>query len=75
MIYRGVITGDLNKKIQPGIYTIQSGSTVQNAPDGTGWSAFIQLPDVYQTQIVYIQTKGVLHRKYAGSPANWTTWI
>lgn len=46
LMYRGVITGDLNRGrnlvIAPGIYSIQSVSTITNGPsDFGGWGIFV----------------------------------
>ena len=81
LVDRGIISGDLdrgkNRGILPGIYTIQSSSTIINGPsDFTGWRVFIQFPDNLSTQMILDtgSTKKINIRKYAGSNPEWTSW-
>ena len=58
LMYRGVITGDLNRGrnlvIAPGIYSIQSVSTITNGPsDFGGWGIFVQFPDDFKQSKLY----------------------
>lgn len=81
LVNRGIISGDLNRGknrgILPGIYAIQSSSTIINGPSGfNGWSIFIQFPDNLSTQMILDTggTKKINIRKYAGSNPEWTSW-
>lgn len=81
LVDRGIISGDLdrgkNRGILPGIYSIQSSSTIINGPSGfTGWSVFIQFPDNLSTQMILDASgsKTISIRKYAGSNPAWTKW-
>lgn len=77
--YRGVITGDLNRgrnlAIAPGIYSIQSVSTVTNGPsDFIGWGIFVQFPDDLFSQMILNSPNYIKFRKYAGSNPSWSAW-
>lgn len=82
LVYRGIISGDLdrgkNNGILTGIYSIQSLSTISNGPSGfTGWGTFIQFPDKLKTQMILSpgDSKTISIRKYAGSNPEWTKWL
>ncbi len=77
LIYRGDITGDLNRAskngITPGYYTVGNSSTISNGPKGIAWCPFIQFYDNFHTQMI-IDTTGLFVRKFAGNPAAWIDW-
>lgn len=77
LIYRGDITGDLNRAskngITPGYYTVGNSSTISNGPKGISWCPFIQFYDNFHTQMI-IDTTGLFVRKFAGNPAAWIDW-
>lgn len=77
LIYRGDITGDLNRAskngITPGYYTVGNSSTISNGPKGIAWCPFIQFYDSFHTQMI-IGTTGLFVRKFAGNPAAWIDW-
>ena len=77
LIYRGDITGDLNRAskngITPGYYTVGNSSTISNGPKGIAWCPFIQFYDNFHTQMI-IDTTGLFVRKLAGNPAAWIDW-
>ena len=77
LIYRGDITGDLNRAskngITPGYYTVGNSSTISNGPKGIAWCSFIQFYDNFHTQMI-IDTTGLFVRKFAGNPAAWIDW-
>lgn len=79
LMYRGVITGDLNRgrnlEIAPGIYNIQSVSTVTNGPsDFIGWGIFVQFPDNLFSQMILNSPNYIKFRKYSGSNPSWSAW-
>lgn len=79
LMYRGVITGDLNRgrnlAIAPGIYSIQSVSTVTNGPsDFIGWGIFVQFPDNLFSQMILNSPNYIKFRKYSGSNPSWSAW-
>lgn len=78
LIYRGDITGDLNRAskngITPGYYTVRNSSTISNGPKGIAWCTFIQFYDNFYTQMI-IDTTGLFVRKFAGNPAEWIDWV
>lgn len=81
LVYRGVISGDLNRGknrgILPGIYSIQSASTIINGPSNLrGWNVFIQFPDNLTTQMILDtdENEKIRIRKYAGASPSWTLW-
>lgn len=79
LMYRGVITGDLNRgrnlAIAPGIYSIQSVSTVTNGPsDFIGWGIFVQFPDNLFSQMILNSPNYIKFRKYSGSNQSWSAW-
>ena len=81
LVYRGIISGDLNRGknggIVTGIYAIQSSSTIINGPsDFAGWGVFIQFPDNLTTQMILDTggSKTIRIRKYAGSNPDWSSW-
>lgn len=81
LVYRGVISGDLNRGknrgILPGIYSIQSASTIINGPSNLrGWNIFIQFPDNLTTQTILDanENEKIRIRKYAGASPSWTSW-
>jgi hypothetical protein len=79
LMYRGVITGDLNRGrnlvIAPGIYSIQSVSTITNGPsDFVGWGIFVQFPDNLFSQMILNSPNYIKFRKYAGSNPSWSAW-
>lgn len=78
LIYRGDITGDLNRAskngITPGYYTVGNSSTISNGPKGIAWCTFIQFYDNFNTQMI-IDTTGLFVRKFAGNPAEWINWV
>lgn len=77
LIYRGDITGDLNRAskngITPGYYTVGNPSTISNGPKGIAWCPFIQFYDNFHTQMI-IDTTGLFVRKFAGNPEAWIDW-
>ena len=77
LIYRGDITGDLNRAskngITPGYYTVGNSSTISNGPKGIAGCPFIQFYDNFHTQMI-IDTTGLFVRKFAGNPAAWIDW-
>lgn len=79
LLYRGVITGDLNRgrnfAIAPGIYSIQTVATIANGPsDFSGWGIFVQFPDNLFSQMILNSSSYIKFRKYAGSNPTWTEW-
>lgn len=79
LMYRGVITGDLNRGrnlvIAPGIYSIQSVSTITNGPsDFVGWGIFVQFPDNLFSQMILNSPNYIKFRKYSGSNPSWSAW-
>lgn len=79
LMYRGVITGDLNRGrnlvIAPGIYSIQSVSTITNGPsDFGGWGIFVQFPDNLFSQMILNSPNYIKFRKYSGSDPSWGAW-
>lgn len=78
LIYRGDITGDLNRAskngITPGYYTVGNSSTISNGPKGIAWCTFIQFYDNFHTQMI-INTTGLFVRKFAGNPVEWIDWV
>lgn len=79
LMYRGVITGDLNKgrnlAIAPGIYSIQGTSTIINGPsDFVGWGIFVQFPDNLFSQMILNSPNYIKFRKYSGSNPSWGAW-
>lgn len=79
LMYRGVITGDLNRgrnlAIAPGIYSIQSVSTVTNGPsDFIGLGIFVQFPDNLFSQMILNSPNYIKFRKYSGSNPSWSAW-
>ena len=78
LIYRGDITGDLNRAskngITPGYYTVGNSSTISNGPKGIAWCTFIQFYDNFHTQMI-IDTTGLFVRKFAGNPVEWIDWV
>lgn len=79
LMYRGVIAGDLNRgrnlAIAPGIYSIQSASTITNGPsDFVGWGIFVQFPDDLFSQMILNSPNYIKFRKYAGSNPSWSAW-
>lgn len=79
LMYRGVITGDLNRgrnlEIAPGIYSIQSVSTVTNGPsDFIGWGIFVQFPDNLFSQMILNSPNYIKFRKYSSSNPSWSAW-
>lgn len=79
LMYRGVITGDLNRgrnlAIAPGIYSIQSVSAVTNGPsDFIGWGIFVQFPDNLFSQMILNSPNYIKFRKYSGSNPSWSAW-
>lgn len=79
LMYRGVITGDLNRgrnlEIAPGIYSIQSVSTITNGPsDFVGWGIFVQFPDNLFSQMILNNPNYIKFRKYSGSNPSWGAW-
>lgn len=79
LMYRGVITGDLNRGrnlvIAPGIYSIQSVSTITNGPsDFGGWGIFVQFPDNLFSQMILNSPNYIKFRKYSGSNPSWSAW-
>ena len=79
LTFRGVFAGNLNDaaswKIPAGIYQINGEDTISNAPDGAQWCLFIQFPDGYHNQVMFLGgSNGVVTRRYIGSPQAWTSW-
>lgn len=79
LMYRGVITGDLNRGrnlvIAPGIYSIQSVSTITNGPsDFGGWGIFVQFPDNLFSQMILNSPNYIKFRKYSGQNPSWGAW-
>lgn len=79
LMYRGVVTGDLNRgrnlAIAPGIYSIQSVSTITNGPsDFVGWGIFVQFPDNLFSQMILNSPNYIKFRKYSGSNPTWSEW-
>ena len=79
LMYRGVIAGDLNRgrnlAIAPGIYSIQSASTITNGPsDFVGWGIFVQFPDNLFSQMILNSPNYIKFRKYSGSNPSWSAW-
>lgn len=79
LMYRGVITGDLNRGrnlvIAPGIYSIQSVSTITNGPsDFGGWGIFVQFPDDLFSQMILNSPNYIKFRKYSGQNPSWGAW-
>lgn len=79
LMYRGVITGDLNRgrnlAIAPGIYSIQGASTIINGPsDFSGWGIFVQFPDNLFSQMILNSPNYIKFRKYSGSDPSWGAW-
>lgn len=79
LMYRGVITGDLNRgrnlAIAPGIYSIQGASTIINGPsDFGGWGIFVQFPDNLFSQMILNSPNYIKFRKYSGSDPSWGAW-
>lgn len=79
LMYRGVIAGDLNRgrnlAIAPGIYSIQSASTITNGPsDFVGWGIFVQFPDNLFSQMILNSPNYIKFRKYSGSNPSWGAW-
>lgn len=79
IMYRGVITGDLNRGrnlvIAPGIYSIQSVSTITNGPsDFGGWGIFVQFPDNLFSQMILNSPNYIKFRKYSGQNPSWGAW-
>ena len=79
LMYRGVIAGDLNRgrnlAIAPGIYSIQSASTITNGTsDFVGWGIFVQFPDNLFSQMILNSTNYIKFRKYSGSNPSWSAW-
>lgn len=77
IVYRGVLTGDLDRAssggIETGYYTIRAADTVSNAPEGAAWCTFVQFSGDYRIQLI-IQPNFLATRRYAGSPVRWTGW-
>lgn len=79
LVYRGVITGDLNRgrnlTIAPGIYSIQGTSSIINGPsDFGGWGIFVQFPDNLFSQMILNSPNYIKFRKYSGSDPSWSAW-
>lgn len=79
LVYRGVITGDLNRgrnlTIAPGIYSIQGTSSIINGPsDFGGWGIFVQFPDNLFSQMILNSPNYIKFRKYLGSDPSWSAW-
>ena len=83
MLFRGSISGDLNRavnnEILSGIYLYGYGSlesTIPNIPDGANWGLFLQMGgyNYYYTQVIIDAAIGVKTRKYTGNPAVWSAW-
>ena len=79
LMYRGVVTGDLNRGrnlvIAPGIYSIQGVSTIINGPsDFGGWGIFVQFPDNLFSQMILNSPNYIKFRKYSGSNPSWGAW-
>lgn len=79
LMYRGVITGDLNRGrnlvIAPGIYSIQSVSTITNGPsDFDGRGIFVQFPDNLFSQMILNSPNYIKFRKYSGQNPSWGAW-
>ena len=80
MLFRGSISGDLNRaandEILPGIYVYGNRSDILNAPSEVGWGLFLQMGgySYYYTQVIVDAAVGVKTRKYTGNPAVWATW-
>lgn len=77
IVYRGVLTGDLDRAssdgIETGYYTIRAADTVSNAPNGAAWCTFVQFSGDYRIQLI-IQPNFLAVRRYAGSPVQWIGW-
>ena len=79
LVYRGVITGDLNRgrnlTIAPGLYSIQGTSSIINGPsDFGGWGIFVQFPDNLFSQMILNSPNYIKFRKYSGSDPSWSAW-
>ena len=73
LVYKGTITGDLNRlTITPGYYMIGASGTISNAPSGTEYTLFIQFYG-YNAQAIF--NAGLKSRRYVGNPATWSSWI
>ena len=73
MVFRGFITGDLNRlDIPVGYYIIRSSSTVTNEPENAGYTVFIQFYG-YNTQVII--GPNVRTRRYVGKTPSWGDWM
>ena len=86
MIFRGLLTGDMNDYFMPGVYYVGSTLPSNYPTNGVTWSNVLILnnngsagtsmpvDNAFCRQIVIGGTQAMYERVYAGNPASWGAW-